>query len=115
MGISSQDVTAIQFLLQHHEQPTAYIADVTTFVANLVIAMMTSQRDGMMIYMVGAGGAGHVICLRRNVGGIAIYDPNMGVMTAQLRDTDTWAYVLRQILGWYRDQMGLTRFGFLFK
>jgi hypothetical protein len=88
---------------------------VTTVVANIVISMMTSSQDGMMIYMLGGSGSGHVICLRRNVGGILIYDPNMGVMSARLADTDTWAEVLRRILGWYRDQMRLTRFGYLFK
>ena len=69
----------------------------------------------MMIYMRGGDGAGHVICLRQYVGGILIYDPNMGVMSARLSDRDTWANVLRQILNWYRTEMELTSFGYLFK
>jgi len=114
-GISDQDITAIQFAIDHHRQPTNYLSDVTTVVANLVISMMTGQQDGMMIYMLGGSGGGHVICLRRNVGGILIYDPNMGIMSARLAETETWAHVLRSILSWYRDQMGLTRFAYLFK
>lgn len=115
-NISDKDVQAIQYAISAHQQPRSYIGDVTTFVANVVISMMTSSQDNMMIYMLGGGsGAGHVICLRRHVGGILIYDPNMGVMSARLADTDTWAEVLRRILSWYRDQMQLTRFGYLFK
>lgn len=112
---SGTDVAAIQYALAYHQQPASYIGDVTTVVANIVISMMTSGQDGMMIYMLGGGGAGHVICLRRNVGGILIYDPNMGIMSARLADTDTWSEVLRRILNWYRTEMDLTRFGYLFR
>lgn len=112
---SNADIQAINYALAYHGQPSSYIGDVTTVVANIVISMMTSSQDGMMIYMQGGSGSGHVICLRRNVGGILIYDPNMGIMSARLADTDTWAKVLRRILYWYRDQMQLSRFGYMFK
>lgn len=114
LKILNSDVQAVQYALDYHQQPASYIGDVTTVVANIVISMRTSSQDGIMIYMTG-GGAGHVICLRRNVGGILIYDPNMGIMSAGFADTDTWAEVLRRILSWYRDEMQLTRFGYLFK
>jgi hypothetical protein len=115
-GVSDGDVDAIEYAIAYHQQPTAYIGDIVTFVANVVVAMRTAPQDGMIIYMRGSGGgAGHVICLRRNVGGILIYDPNMGVMTARLAETDTWSEILRRTLRWYRENMDLQQFGYMFK
>ena len=112
---SRADRDALEYAIAYHEQPATYIGDVVTFVANVVVAMRTSPQDGMIIYMLGSGGTGHVICLRRNVGGILIYDPNMGVMTARMAETDTWSEILRRILRWYRDHMDLQQFGYMFK
>lgn len=120
-GVSSDDRKAIEFALDYHGQPSSYIQDVVTFVANAVVAMSTSNRDVMMIYLKGKTGflgsneEGHVICICRNVGGLLIYDPNIGVISVRMADRDTWAEVLRMILRWYRDQMGLTYFGYTMK
>jgi hypothetical protein len=109
---NQQDIDAIEFLISHHSQPNNYIGDVVTFVANLVVACRAGNQDRIMIYMHSGDGSGHVICLCRNVGGIVIYDPNMGVMTAQFSDSDTWSELLRRILKWYKQYMGFTHFGY---
>jgi len=107
-----RDLEAIEHMLDYHAQPNAYIGDITTFTANLIVACRAGGQDRVIIYMLGSGDTGHVICLCRNVGGIVIYDPNMGVMTARFSDADTWGEIIRRILRWYAEHMGLNRFGF---
>jgi hypothetical protein len=112
-AISDKDIEAPEYVLASHSQPTKYLTSITTVVANFVIRFLTGTNDGAMIYMAAEGSGGHVICVRRHVAGLLIYDPNMGVMSCRLADSDTWAEVLRRILGWYKDNMGLTRFAYL--
>jgi hypothetical protein len=116
-GEGRADTAALRIVRRAVERPlhSQYIGDVVTVVANIAVAMRTRPgSDAMMIYMLGESGGGHVICLRRNVGGLLIYDPNIGVASVRLADTDTWTEVLRLILRWYRDN-GLTRFAYMFK
>jgi hypothetical protein len=114
--VSDDDISALQYALDYHSQPSNYISDVVTFVANVVVEMSTSARNAVIIYMTGTtgffgGSSGHVICMCRNVGGLLIYDPNIGIISVRMGDRDTWAEVLRKILRWYSDEMGLDRFG----
>lgn len=112
-NITKEDKSAIEAMIAHYSQPKTYKKDKMKVVAEITEAMRTKE-DRLLIYIRGKGG-GHVICIARNVGGVAIYDPNIGIITAALKDTDTWGGVLTMILGWYEKEMKLDEFAFLAK
>lgn len=111
-GVSDKDIEAIDFMINYWGQPNVYSENIHEVVMSIARAMR-STADRLVVYMrPGMGGAGHVICLARNVGGIVIYDPNIGVMTFQLSNVDAWRGVLATILNWYSLEMKLTFFGY---
>jgi hypothetical protein len=112
-NVSDEDIAAVKWMIEHWSQPKAYSKKKPEVVEGIVNLMRT-KADRVMIYINGKKG-GHVICAARNVGGIAIYDPNIGIITAALRETDTWGGVLTMILGWYEQEMKLDEFAFLQK
>ncbi len=110
--ITDEDIAALTYVLGHWTQPTNY-SDRTPDVVNAIITAMRTNSDKLLIYMTPAkGGTGHVICITRNVGGVMIYDPNMGVISAPLNQPDFWGSVLTMILQWYSREMQLTQVGF---
>ena len=110
-AINDRDTNAIEYMIDYWHQPDVYSANILEVIRNIVRAMR-STADRLFIYMQPeGGGAGHVICLTRNVGGVVIYDPNMGVITLQLSNVDAWSGVLTMIFQWYAREMGLVQFG----
>jgi hypothetical protein len=105
--VSDEDISTLSGLLDQWRQPTDYTSSRSAVVRQAIRSMRTTA-DRVMIYMRGHSGAGHVICIVRNVGGVAIYDPNIGVITARLTDVEGWGAVLGMILEWYAKNMGLT-------
>ncbi|MEE2732591.1 MAG: hypothetical protein VYA55_17350 [Pseudomonadota bacterium] len=116
-GVGDSDVAAIKHLINVHSQPRPgeYIQDVVTLVANLVVSFSTTSMDSAMIYLSSDSGGGHVICMVRHVGGVLIYDPNIGVISIQMSNRDCWADVLRRIIRWYKTNMGLNKFAYMAK
>ncbi len=111
-GYDDNDLSALQGMVDHWDQPDFYDDNVNDVVANIIRAMRT-RSDRLMIYMLDRdGGPGHVICITRHVGSVVIYDPNIGVIVYQLRETGAWGQILKMILDWYSCNMRLTRFGF---
>lgn len=113
----SEDVNAIKYLIEVHSQPKPreYISDVVTLVANLVVSFSTQSMESILIYLNSDKGGGHVICIVRNVGGVLIYDPNIGVISVQMSNRNCWSDVLRRIIKWYKTNMGLNKFAYLAK
>jgi hypothetical protein len=111
--VSAEDSAAIKFMIEHWSQPKSYSKNKAEVVSGIV-ELMRTKADRVMIYINSSKKkGGHVICIARNVGGVAIYDPNIGIITAALKETDTWGGAITMILGWYEQEMKLDEFGFL--
>jgi hypothetical protein len=107
-----QSDPAFGAVFEYHRQPNNY-----TSVAHAVpgiVALMRSSADNVFVYLIGPRG-NHMLCLRRNVGAVIIYDPNLGILTFKLGDEPAWRGTLSEILQWYSHNMGMTRIGYLQK
>jgi len=112
--ITPEEAAALETLLNHHGQPkrNSYNADYNV-VANEVKEAM-KRNAAVMIYIQNKDDKhqGHAICVCGNVGGVLVYDPNIGVISLPARDRDALAIIIGNILSWYATEMKLNSFAF---
>jgi hypothetical protein len=100
--------TALGTIRDFHSQPAVgdYSPD-TTMVGATVIEEL-ARTGCLMIYMTGDGG--HVMCAISYVGGVLIYDPNIGVMSLPAGKREELKLLIIMILNWYKIELKLTKF-----
>jgi hypothetical protein len=106
------EMAALRYLMKHHSQPdpNSWSNDYNAVGARVSEAM--KRNDAVMIYIHSNNG-GHVICVCGNVGGVLVYDPNIGVINLPARQRGALANVISLILSWYAKEMKLDSFAFL--
>jgi hypothetical protein len=108
----NKETDALRYLCEYHRQPDPTSFSTDYYTVGTAVSEAMKFESGVMIYLSGRN-SGHVICVCGSVGGVLVYDPNIGVISLPARERDALAKIVRLIMGFYAKEGKLNSFAFL--
>ncbi len=108
----NKETDALRYLSEHHNQPDPTSFSTDYYTVGIAVSEAMKFESGVMIYLSGRN-SGHVICVCGSVGGVLVYDPNIGVISLPARERGALANIVSLIMGFYAKEVKLSSFAFL--